>query len=69
MMKKMTHTAKRKTRALAINSFLAVTAIAWMGQSLSTDNRRSDDRLSSLEQFQPSGIEISGIEESHTKKR
>lgn len=66
---KLTHTAKRKTRALAINSFLAVTAIAWMGQSLSTDNRRSNDRLSSLEQFQPSGVEASGVEESHTKKR
>lgn len=64
MMKMVTDTAKRKTRALAINSFLAVTAIAWMGQPLNTDSRSSDDRQSSLEQFQSGGVE-----DSHTKKR
>lgn len=58
---KMTHTAKRKTRALAINSFLAVTALAWMGQSVSTESHLSDDRLSSLEQFRSGTEKESGI--------
>jgi hypothetical protein len=33
---------KMKTRKLAINSFLAITAMAWSAQSLGVENRRAD---------------------------
>ena len=33
---------KKKTRKLAINSFLAITAMAWSAQSLGVENRRAD---------------------------
>ncbi|MCC1496493.1 hypothetical protein [Alcanivorax sp. 1008] len=33
---------KNKTRKLAINSFLAITAMAWSAQSLATEERRTE---------------------------
>jgi hypothetical protein len=41
-----------KKRSLAIKSFLAVTALAWLGQGVSTDTRRDSPMMPSQYEFQ-----------------
>lgn len=47
-----------KKRTLAVNSFLAVTAMAWLGQPLPAEGRRGSAPLSGFEQAQSAPAEL-----------
>jgi hypothetical protein len=47
-----------KKRTLAVNSFLAVTAMAWLGQPLPAEGRRGSAPLSSFEQLQDAAVAL-----------
>ena len=47
-----------KKRTLAVNSFLAVTAMAWLGQPLPADARRGSAMPSGFEQVQNAPAEL-----------
>jgi hypothetical protein len=48
-----------KKRTLAVNSFLAITAMAWLGQSVGQDNRRgTTPALATFEQVQYQPAEV-----------
>ncbi|MFN3712662.1 MAG: hypothetical protein ACK4SX_03265 [Alcanivoracaceae bacterium] len=47
-----------KKRTLAVNSFLAITAMAWLGQSLTQDNRRGAQTQAPFEQVQHQAADV-----------